>query len=217
MGHRHPIFARVYTVLSRGAERAGMAEHRTELLAGLAGRVIEVGAGNGLNFAHYPAAVTEVVAVEPEPYLRARAIEAAARAPVPVRVLDGIAEQLPVTDASLDAGVTSLVLCSVSDQRAALAELFRVIEPGGELRFYEHVVAESERLSRVQRAIDAVWPMLSGGCHTARDTPRRIAEAGFEITEIRRFDFGPPSPVRPHVIGRAGRPKMGLEGGDSAR
>src|SRR2546423_10625469 len=118
----HPLFARLYTWLSRGAERAGAAEHRDENLAGLRGRVIEIGAGNGLNFAHYPPEVEEVVAVEPEPYLRARAGEAAARAPVKVTVVEGTAEQLPGADAEFDAAVVSLVLCTVPDQPNALAE-----------------------------------------------------------------------------------------------
>ncbi len=138
----HPLFARMWTLLlSPGAEHAGMAEHRDELLAGLDGRVIEVGAGNGLNFRHYPAAVTEVVALEPEPYLRRRAERAAAAAPVSVTVVAGVADALPAEDGGFDAGVASLVLCSVPDQAAALRELRRVIRPGGELRFYEHVLA----------------------------------------------------------------------------
>ena len=103
-------------LLSRGAEHAGAAEHRDELLAGLNGRVIEVGAGNGLNFRHYPAAVTEVVALEPEPYLRQRAEQATAAAPVPVTVVAGVADALPADDAVFDAGVASLVLCSVPEQ-----------------------------------------------------------------------------------------------------
>jgi ubiquinone/menaquinone biosynthesis C-methylase UbiE len=153
---RHPIFARIYARLSPRMEDAGAAEHRDRLLAGLAGRVIEVGAGNGLNFAHYPPTVTQVIAVEPEPYLRALALEAAERAPVPVQVVDGHAEALPVGDQSFDAAVASLVLCSVPDQARALAELARVIRSGGELRFFEHVRAEGPAMARTQRAVDLV-------------------------------------------------------------
>src|SRR5438445_10436659 len=108
---RNPLFARLYTWLSAGAEKAGAAKHRDENLAGLRGRVIEIGAGNGLNFRHYPAEVQEVVAVEPEPYLRARAREAAATAPVPVTVVDGTADRLPAQEGEFDAAVASLVLC----------------------------------------------------------------------------------------------------------
>ncbi len=171
--------------------------------------MVEVGAGNGLNFGHYPATVGEVVAVEPEPYLRERARAAAARAPVAVRVVDGLAEALPLDGASVDAGVVSLVLCSVLDQGRALAELVRVIRPGGELRFYEHVVARDPRLARIQRAADAIWPRLGGGCHPNRETAAAIERAGFRVERCRRFSFRPcllAAPVAPHVLGIARRP-----------
>ena len=112
----HPIFARMYARMGASFEAKGGAELRDEMLAGAVGRVIEVGAGTGLNFSHYPATVTEVVAVEPESYLRVRAERAATEAPVPVRVVDGTADALPAEDASCDVGVASLVLCSVPDQ-----------------------------------------------------------------------------------------------------
>jgi ubiquinone/menaquinone biosynthesis C-methylase UbiE len=206
---RHPIFARVFDRLSRKVEDRGQAEHRGELLAGLEGRVIEVGAGNGLNFAHYPASVAEVVAVEPEPYLRERAQEAAATARAAIRVVDGTAERLPAEAASFDAGVASLVLCSVADQAAALGELRRVIRPGGELRFYEHVRAGGPGMARAQRIADRTfWPYLAGGCHASRETAAAIAAAGFEIEACRSFRFAP-SPlvalVAPHVLGVARR------------
>jgi ubiquinone/menaquinone biosynthesis C-methylase UbiE len=113
-------------------ERRGLAEHRGRLVAGLSGRVIEVGAGNGPNFPHYPDSVEQVLAVEPEDYLRERAHNAALEAPVPIEVRAGLAERLPADDESFDVGIASLVLCSVHDPR--LAELFRVIREGGELR-----------------------------------------------------------------------------------
>ena len=206
---RHPVFARVFELLSAGVERTEQVEHRRELLAGLSGRVVEVGAGNGLNLRHYPASVSELVAVEPEPYLRARLAEAAGRSPVAVRVVDGVAEALPLDDASMDAGVVSLVLCSVPDQGRALAELIRVIRPGGELRFYEHVRARDPRLARVQRAADAIWPYLGGGCRPTRETAAAIERAGFRIERCRRFSFRPcflTAPVAPHVLGIARRP-----------
>ena len=206
---RHPIFARCYARLSRACEGAGMAPLRDELLAGVAGRVLEVGAGNGLNFRHYPPAVTEVVAVEPEPHLRTLAEEAAESAPVPVTVVAGRAEQLPLEDATVDVGVTCLVLCSVDDVAAALAELARVIRPGGELRFLEHVAADTAGLRRVQGLADAtLWPLLAGGCHTARDPLPLLAQAGFSVTSMRRYRFPDtrlPSPAAPHVLGAARR------------
>lgn len=207
---RHPIFARVYAWVSPGMDRGGAAEHRQRLLAGLSGRVIEVGAGNGLNFAHYPPAVSSVVAVEPEAYLRGLAQRAAEEAPVPVEVVDGVAERLPVEDAGFDAGVVSLVLCSVRDQGRALGELYRVIKPGGQLRFYEHVRAETAALGRVQRLLDAtVWPAIGGGCHTSRDTAAAIERAGFTIDRLDRLRFpegGVPMPTSPHILGMATRP-----------
>jgi ubiquinone/menaquinone biosynthesis C-methylase UbiE len=205
----HPVFARIYARIGKAAEAKGAAEHRDECLAGLTGRVIEVGAGNGLNFGHYPPSVTEVVAVEPEPYLRERAREAAETAPVAITVVDGTADHLPADDATFDAGVASLVLCSVDDQAAALAELRRVIRPGGELRFYEHVISDRPRLARVQRALDAtIWPIVGGGCHASRDTHAAIAAAGFTIERSRSFEFrpAPAIPTAPHVLGVARRP-----------
>src|SRR5947209_15819000 len=175
----HPIFARLFERVAGRAEGRGAAEHRRRALTGLTGRVIEVGAGNGLNFAHYPSAVTEVVAVEPESYLRDRAIEAAAAIPIRIAVVDGLADDLPLEDASFDAGVASLVLCSVPDQARALAELYRVIRPGGELRFYEHVVAQSQPAVAFQRLADLTfWPRVAGGCHLSRDTGAAVAAAG---------------------------------------
>jgi ubiquinone/menaquinone biosynthesis C-methylase UbiE len=205
----HPIFARVYVCLSSAAERGDGAGHRDRLLAGLSGRVIEVGAGNGLNFAHYPAEVTAVLAVEPEPYLREAARRSAGSAAVPIEVVDGIAGELPAGDGTFDAAVASLVLCSVPDQRAALSEIHRVLRPGGQLRFFEHVRADTRGLQRAQRLVDAtIWPRLFGGCHTDRDTAAAIAAAGFELEELDRFRFpdsGPPVPTSPHVLGRATR------------
>ena len=205
---RHPIFARVYARLSASAEAKGAADHRREMLDGLVGRVVEVGAGNGLNFAHYPATVTEVVAVEPEPHLRKLAEDAATTVAVPITVVDGTADELPIDDASCDAAVCSLVLCSVQNQPAALAEVRRVVQSGGELRFYEHVRADTPGLARIQRVIDVVHPYVSGGCHITRDTEAAIRDAGFEISSIRRFLFAPElltKQAAPKILGAARR------------
>lgn len=203
----HPLFARLFARQAPAMDRSGGAEHRRRLLAGLRGRVIEVGAGSGLNFAHYPAEVTCVLAVEPEPYLRRLASRAAADAPAAVEVVAGVAEALPAAEAAFDAAVASLVLCSVADQRQALAEMRRVVRPGGELRFFEHVVATTPGLRRVQRAVDAtLWPLLLGGCHTSRDTAAAIAAAGFTVQALDRFAFPEtqiPQPSSPHILGIA--------------
>jgi ubiquinone/menaquinone biosynthesis C-methylase UbiE len=199
---RHPIAARLYARISARAEEAGQAGHRRRLLEGVSGRVLEIGAGNGLNLRHYPTSVREVTAAEPEPYLRAAAEGEAENAPVRVRVVDAVAQQLPFEDGSFDAAVTSLVLCEVPDQAAALAELRRVVRPGGELRFYEHVIARDAGFARVQRLLDRLfWPRISGGCHCARDTARAIEDAGFAIESCERFRFAA-SPVTRHTSPR---------------
>jgi ubiquinone/menaquinone biosynthesis C-methylase UbiE len=204
----HPLFARAYLWLSVLEEKGGRAEHRERTLAGLSGRVIELGAGNGLNFAHYPAAVSEVVAVEPEPVLRQAARHAASEAAVSVSVVDGVADALPVEDASMDAAVASLVLCSVPDQAKALDEIRRVLRPGGELRFYEHVLSRARGVARFQRFSDATyWPHIAGGCHMARDTARAIEAAGFTIESQKRWAYRPSAwlPPEPMIMGVARR------------
>jgi ubiquinone/menaquinone biosynthesis C-methylase UbiE len=206
----HPVFARVYARTAPRMERAGYGDRRDQLLAGLSGRVIEVGAGNGMNFAHYPAPVTHVLAVEPEPHLRELARAQAGEARVPIEVVDGTADDLPAGDDAYDAAVASLVLCTVQDVAAALAEIHRVLRPGGQLRFFEHVRAGTPGLARVQRVLDAtVWPTFGGGCHTHRDTRAAIEAAGFTIDEIREFripDSGIPAPASPHILGTASIP-----------
>ncbi len=206
---RHPIFARVYERLAARSEGRGGAEHRRRLLADCAGRVIEIGAGSGANFAHYPSTVAEVIAIEPEEHLRELAQASGARAPVPVSVRDGGAGSLPCETAEFDVAVASLVLCTVPDQQRALAELFRAVRPGGELRFYEHVRATRPGELRAQRFADATfWPRLAGGCHLTRDTRSGIEHAGFEIERCERFAFSPSAylPPAPHILGMARRP-----------
>ena len=203
----HPLFARFYARFAPHEDERGGADNRRELLAGLSGRVVEVGAGIGSNFRHYPAGVSEVLAVEPEPYLRAKALHAATDAPVKVRVVDGVADALPLEDGSVDGAVASLVLCSVPDQASALAELRRVIKPGGELRFYEHVISNRESRRKFQRFMDAtLWPRMAGGCHMTRDTRGAIEAAGFIIQRSRRFPFPPGRYGLPHILGSARRP-----------
>jgi ubiquinone/menaquinone biosynthesis C-methylase UbiE len=202
---RHPIFARCYARVGHLMD-AEIADHRRRLLAGLTGRVLEVGAGNGLNFQHYPAAVTEVLAIEPEPYLCRLALAAARQAPVPIRVVDGTGEALPALDRAVDVVVASLVLCTVTDLNQALAETRRVLRPGGKLRFYEHVRAEDPRLARWQDRLERPWGWLVGGCHPNRDTVAAINAAGLRLEQLDRFDLQAMPPLaRPHVLGLAER------------
>ncbi len=205
----HPLFARYYARISPAMDKGGMAAHRRQILHGLTGPVIEIGAGNGLNFAHYPAGVTRVLAIEPDPHLREIARRNATKAPVPVEVRDGVAEELPVEDAAFHAAVAALVLCSVADQHTALREIHRVLRPGGKLRFLEHVRASTPALRGVQRLLDAtIWPALAGGCHTGRDTAIAIEEAGFAVDQLDRFRFPDTRltmPATPHLRGTATR------------
>ena len=149
-------------------------ELRRRLLAGLRGRVLELGCGDGRAFEQYPPAVTGVLAVEPDPTARAVAAERAQEAPVPIEVVEGDASALPAQDGAFDAAVIVWVLCSVPDPKAAL-------------RFYEHVRSEHGAFRRVQHAIDALfWTRALGGCRTTRDSVGAIEAAGFEIVALDR-------------------------------
>jgi SAM-dependent methyltransferase len=200
----NPLFARVWAVMS-AHETEALIRLRKENLAGLSGRVLEVGAGTGTNFAHYPATVDEVVAVEPEASLLVHATAAAAAAPVPVRVSGETAESI-ADSGPFDAVVCSLVLCTVDDADSVIAQLFARLRPGGELRYMEHVASTGWR-GGVQSFADAtLWPRLFGNCHTHRDTERSITAAGFTLGTARRTWIVPrwlPVPVAEFALGRA--------------
>ncbi|MEU5029470.1 class I SAM-dependent methyltransferase [Streptomyces milbemycinicus] len=205
----HPLFARIYPKINAVAEAHGAIEHRQELLAEATGLVVEIGAGTGANFCHYPPRADRVIAVEPEPRLRAQAERAAADARVHVEVRAGRAEALPVPDSSADAVVASLVLCTIADVPKALAEAARVLKPGGRLFFYEHIRSANPRFARKQRIVNLVWPLLGGGCNLTRDSEQAIRDAGFTIERARHFDFvikGRATPSAPCVIGTARKP-----------
>ena len=209
----HPLFARYYARISVSAEtKLGMGGVRDRLLAGLSGRVIEIGAGNGLNFAHYPSTVSEVVAIEPERLLRQLAVDAALRADVPVDVVPGAAEALPVKSEAFDAAVMSLVLCSVRDVPRALGEMRRVLRPGATVRFFEHGAGGGRVMSYTQRGLDrTLWPRLSGGCHLAREPIAALRDAGFELGPYRQLlipEKGPRLPTSYCVLGSAWRPRL---------
>lgn len=205
----NPFFARIWPVIATH-ETEAVRELRRENLAGLSGRVLEVGAGIGTNFPHYPESVEEVVAVEPEPRLAARARAAAAAGPARIVVesetVEGFSGGTP-----FDAVVCSLVLCSVRDPADVLGRLCSLLRPGGELRYLEHVASAGGR-GRYQRIADAtLWPRLFGNCHTHRDAERSIVDAGFEILRSRREFTLPawaPMPVSELLLGRARRPSL---------
>lgn len=203
----HPVFARVYDhLVVPSLQRMGFDELRGELLAGLAGTVVEVGAGEGANLALHPDTVTRVVAVEPEPHLRRQALARAAELDDPrLEVVDGDAARLPLGDGEADAVVFCLVLCTLP-VGPALAEARRVLRPGGEVRFLEHVAdPEPGWRRRLQRATDPVRSALLGGCHAGRDTVAAFEAAGWAVHDLRRSTF--PSGTRglssPIARGRA--------------
>jgi SAM-dependent methyltransferase len=204
----HPFFARLWSVMS-AHETPLLRRLRAENLAGLSGRVLEVGAGTGTNFAFYPDTVREVVALEPETRLAPKAREAAAAASVPVTVIESTIEALPAGE-PFDAVVCSLVLCSVGSPDMVLRQLNSVLKSGGELRYFEHVASSGWRGS-LQRLADAtVWPRISGNCHTHRDTERVITGAGFSLDVARHqwtFPAWVPMPVSEVALGRAVKPR----------
>jgi ubiquinone/menaquinone biosynthesis C-methylase UbiE len=200
----HPVFAWFYDKMGARADARGTAERRRQLLAHAAGRVVEVGAGTGLNLAHYPpGAVSEVLAVEPDPNMFRRLALAKSGAPVPVRLERASAEALPVEDGWADTVVMSLVLCSVASQQDALAEAHRALNPGGHLLFFEHVRSESRRLARLQDLGEVPWGWFGAGCHPNRDTIAAIRTSGFEIVEMERFPEPAGLLAKPHVLGVA--------------
>lgn len=194
------MFARGWVVASPVLERVGIRASRRRLVGDLQGTVVEVGAGSGVTFEHYPTAVTRVVAVEPDPLLRARAEIAARRAAVPVVVVDSVAESLPLGDGEADAVVFGLVLCTVPDVPVALAEARRVLAPGGEVRLLEHVRADGA-LGRMADKIAPVWGRIGGGCRPNQDTLALLAEAKFDVSTLRTRPFPPMLPFMPMLIG----------------
>jgi ubiquinone/menaquinone biosynthesis C-methylase UbiE len=162
-------------------------ENKRRLLAGLHGTVLEVGSGDGRGFELYPSTVMKVLAVEPDATARAAAAERARMAPVPIEVVAGTAEALPAADRTFDAIFSAGVLCTVEDPAASLREFRRVLKPGGELRFYEHVRSTNQAFHSLQRAIDTLfWSRALGGCRTTRDTVAAIAAAGFRFESLDR-------------------------------
>jgi SAM-dependent methyltransferase len=192
------VFAAAYDPLVARAERAGVAQARRELLAGVRGRVLEIGAGTGLNVEHYPTG-SDVTYTEPEPQmarrLRARGVD----------VVEAGAADLPFGDSSFDTVVSTLVLCTVPDVAASLQEIHRVLAHGGRLLFLEHVRAPpGSRLERWQERLHGPWHAVACGCNCNRDLLASLEAQSFTVEELRHesWRFMPPL-VRPVVIGAA--------------
>jgi ubiquinone/menaquinone biosynthesis C-methylase UbiE len=180
-GHRW--FAALYDPLSRGVERRVLGRLRTFITGEASGRVLEIGAGTGANFPYYRT-TQKVVATEPDPYMLRRARQRATELGVDVDLHQAAAESLPFPDHTFDTVVSTLVLCTVDDQARSLAEISRVLKPGGELRFIEHVRG-SGLLGRIQDRVVPIWRWFGAGCHPNRRTAQSIRAAGFDMVELR--------------------------------
>lgn len=196
------LSARLYDAVLSFAERAALRRWRAELLAQAQGVVLEIGAGTGANLPFYPAAVQRVLLLEPDPAMRERLVE---RAPRFSTVVSGSARRLPLATGSVDSVVSTLVLCSVGDPYPAVAELRRVLRPGGQLLVLEHVAAVAgSRTRTTQRLLTPMWSRVAGGCSLERDTRQALAEAGFDTSGLRDDVLPVPVPfVRPVLRGRA--------------
>jgi ubiquinone/menaquinone biosynthesis C-methylase UbiE len=193
-------FARIYDLSLWPGEHAGMRRHRRELLAQARGRVLEIGAGTGLNVEHYPAGLSELILAEPDASMSRRL---ARRADGRAAVVAARADDLPVDDASLDTVVSTFVLCTVEEPVAALHEIRRVLRPGGRLLLIEHVRADGRWLASLQRTLRGPWARFACGCRCDQPTPDLLRACGFRA-ELRpaRWRAMPPV-VRPIVIGQA--------------
>ena len=206
-GHDHPLFTLVYRAVAGAGERTGLGELRERALAPATGRLLILGLGPGHDLDHLPDEVTSVVAIEPSASMRTSAESrvAATRARgVDVEVVDAVGEALPIPDDTIDSVLLAYVLCTVADVDAALAEVRRVLRPGGVVCVMEHVRApEGTWLRRSQRLVAPVWPRLAGGCHADRDTRAALSRAGFDVAGLRDITITSLPPVAPTLVGTA--------------
>jgi ubiquinone/menaquinone biosynthesis C-methylase UbiE len=205
----HPVFTRTYGVIAAVGERAGLGRLRESVLAEARGRLLIVGLGPGHDLDHLPAAVTSVVALEPSDSMRVVAqarVRSATDRGIAIEVMDAPAECIPLPDDSVDSALVAYVLCSVDDPRAALAELRRVLRPGGTLHVLEHVRARPGSVIRgLQRCVAPVWPLVAGGCQVDRQTGVLLEEAGFDVSGIKETRIMALPPVAPTLVGVARR------------
>ncbi len=200
------MFSAFYDRAFEATEEAGLRRIREELLAGAGGRVLELGAGTGLNLDLYPEDVAELVLAEPDPHMAKQLRAKLAASPRAASLVEAPAERLPFEDSSFDVAVSALVLCTVPDPRAALAELARVLKPGGRLLYLEHVRAEDPGLARWEDRLEKPWRFLGDGCHCNRDTVATIAASPLVLDEVNRGTMPKAPPiVRPLRWGIATR------------
>ncbi|HEX8646962.1 MAG TPA: class I SAM-dependent methyltransferase [Thermoleophilaceae bacterium] len=200
-------FAWGYDRFQAGMEREFFGQIRREMLAGASGRVVEIGSGTGANLEHYPRTIEELVCTEPEEPMARRLREKAAGSGLPVRVIEAPAERLPFDDGSFDTAVAALVLCTVTDPDAALAEIARVLKPGGRFVFMEHVRAEDPGLAKWQDRLHPLWLRFGHGCNCNRPTLENIEASSLRLETFRRGRIPKAPPiVRPLVTGVAASP-----------
>lgn len=204
MNLRERLRPKLYDFCSRGVEREFGAAKRVQLLAGAQGRVLELGVGTGLNLAHYPASVTELVITDTSEGMLGRAVERARASGHDVEAAIASADALPFPDTSFDTVVATLVLCSVPNQATALAEIRRVLKPGGRFLFIEHVRADDPGRARWQDRLEGFWQVVGDGCHPNRATLAGIERAGFAIEDLEQGEVPKVPPiVRPYILGSA--------------
>jgi SAM-dependent methyltransferase len=197
-------FARLYDPIVWVGERAGLAAHRQQLLIHARGCTLEIGSGTGLNLPYYPDDVDELVLAEPDAAMRARLEKRLSRSTRRTRLIDAPAERLPFPDSSVDTVVSTLVLCTVDAPDLALREIARVLRPGGQLLFLEHVRSESPALARWQDRMAGPWRRFARGCRCNRATAELIVTCGLKPGQTREASWrGMPPMVRPLIIGRA--------------
>jgi SAM-dependent methyltransferase len=200
------LFTAVYDRGLRGSEEAGLGEMRRELLSSATGKTIELGAGTGLNLCHYPNTIEDLTLTEPDPHMARRLRERLARSERKASVVESPAERLPFEAASFDSAVATLMLCTVPDPAATLAEVARVLKPGGRLLFIEHVRAEDPGLARWQDRLEPPWRFLADGCRCNRDTVATIEASPLSLSEVERGSLPKALPfLRPLIRGSASR------------
>ncbi len=202
-------FAAMYDRAFTATEDAGLREMRRQALSEAQGRTIDLGAGTGANLELYPEAVSELVLAEPDPHMAKQLREKLARSPRAAELIEASAERMPFEDGSFDTAVFTLVLCTVPNPQAALAEAARILKPGGKLLFIEHVRAEDAGLARWQDRLEKPWRFIGDGCHCNRDTVATIGASPLTVEKVEhdRLPKAPPL-VRPLVRGSAVLPRL---------